>query len=68
VTATGLTQANVSKHLQLLHGTGFVTRERRGSFVEYAIASPDVFVLCDVMCAQLDDDVARRRAALAATR
>jgi DNA-binding transcriptional ArsR family regulator len=66
VTRTAMSQANVSKHLQLLHAAGFVRRERRGAFIEYAIASPDVFTLCDVVCGQIDDDLARRREALGA--
>lgn len=64
VTRTAMSQANVSKHLQLLHAAGFVGRERRGPCIEYAIASPDVFTLCDVVCLQIDDDMTRRRAAL----
>ncbi len=66
VTRTGMSQANVSKHLQVLHGAGFLERERRGAFIEYAIASPDVFTLCEVVCGQIDDDMARRREALGA--
>ncbi|HEU5183802.1 MAG TPA: metalloregulator ArsR/SmtB family transcription factor, partial [Gemmatimonadaceae bacterium] len=30
VDETGLGQGNVSKHLQLLHGLGFVTRRKEG--------------------------------------
>jgi ArsR family transcriptional regulator len=51
--ATGLNQANLSKHLQLLHAHGFVMRRRDGLFVVYALADESVFLLCDVMCAQL---------------
>ena len=35
---TELGQANVSKHLQLLHAMGFVTRRRDGLFVHYSLA------------------------------
>ena len=66
VTRTGMSQANVSKHLQDLHAAGFVDRERRGAFIEYAIAAADVFTLCEVVCGQIDDDMARRREALGA--
>lgn len=53
VEATGLGQANVSKHLQLLHSQGFVVRRREGSFVYYGLAGDDVFSLCDIMCGRL---------------
>ena len=51
--ATGLNQANLSKHLQLLHAHGFVMRRRDGLFVVDALADESVFALCDIMCAQL---------------
>ena len=53
IEATGLNQANLSKHLQLLHASGFVTRHRDGLFVIYALADASVFTLCDIMCGQL---------------
>jgi DNA-binding transcriptional ArsR family regulator len=56
---TSLNQANLSKHLQLLHALQFVTRRKDGLFVYYRLASPDVFVLCDIMCGR----IARQRAA-----
>ena len=54
IEATGLNQANLSKHLQLLHAGGFVTRRREGLFVIYAIADASVFTLCDIMCGQFE--------------
>lgn len=51
--ATGLGQANVSKHLQLLHGLGFVARRKEGLYVHYRLADQDVFQLCDLMCGRL---------------
>jgi len=54
IEATGLNQANLSKHLQLLHASGFVTRRRDGLFVIYAIADASVFTLCDLMCGQFE--------------
>lgn len=61
VAATGLGQANVSKHLHQLLDCGYVTRRKEGTFVYYRIASDDVFMLCDVMCNRIDDDVRARR-------
>ena len=52
--ATSLNQANLSKHLQLLHTHGFVARRRDGVFVVYELADRTVFSLCDIMCAQLE--------------
>lgn len=51
--ATGLGQANTSKHLRLLHATGFVERRREGLFVHYRPSDPDVFQLCDLVCGRL---------------
>lgn len=53
VKKTGLSQANVSKHLQLLHRLGFVVRSKQGLFVYYRLADADVFRLCDVMCGRI---------------
>lgn len=64
VEATGLAQANVSKHLQLLHSLGFLKRRRDGLFTWYAIADKSVFKLCDIMCGRLDSEAAARRRVL----
>ena len=60
---TGLNQANLSKHLQLLYTHGFVHRERSRSWVYYSLADDSVFTLCDIMCGQLKRHVAVRRLA-----
>ena len=52
--ATSLNQANLSKHLQLLHAHGFVARRREGLFVVYELTDTSVFSLCDIVCAQLE--------------
>lgn len=57
---TGLGQANVSKHLQLLHGLGFVDRRKDGLFVHYRLAGADVFHLCDLMCGRLVQEADER--------
>lgn len=63
VAATGLQQANLSRHLQQLYMHGFVVRTRQGTFVYYAIADPQVFALCDLMCGQLERSQRQRRVA-----
>jgi DNA-binding transcriptional ArsR family regulator len=64
VEATGLSTANVSKHLQLLHGAGFVARRKDGLYVHYRLADDDVLRLCDIMCGRLDAEADARRRAL----
>jgi DNA-binding transcriptional ArsR family regulator len=47
VERTGLTQPNVSMHLACLAECGLVRRERRGKFVDYAIADKRVVRVLD---------------------
>jgi len=61
VEATGLGQANVSKHLQLLHTNGFVARRKEGLFVHYSLADTTVFQLCEMMCGRLEAELKTRR-------
>jgi len=55
---TGLSQANLSKHLQILYAHGFVSRRRHQSWVIYDLADTSTFQLCDIMCRQLKHNVA----------
>jgi DNA-binding transcriptional ArsR family regulator len=66
VDATGLGQANVSKHLQLLLSMGFVERRKEGLFAYYTLSDKDVFRLCDIMCGRLEAEVTARRRLLVA--
>lgn len=63
--ATGLGQANASKHLQQLHALGFVERRKEGLFVFYRLADEDVFRLCDIMCGRLEHEADLRSRLLA---
>jgi DNA-binding transcriptional ArsR family regulator len=65
VEETGFGQANASKHLQLLHSLGFVSRRKEGLFVYYALADKGIFQLCDTMCGRLEREMKRRRRLLA---
>ena len=67
VEATGASQANVSKHLQLLLRAGVVERRREGLFVYYSIRDARVFQLCDVVCGSLAEHYARELSELPAT-
>ena len=57
VDETGLGQANVSKHLQILHSLGFVARRKEGLFVYYRLADKSVFRLCDIMCGGIESNM-----------
>jgi len=50
------TQANISKHLRLLHDARLLRRKRQGSFVRYEIADDVVFALCGIVCQKLARD------------
>jgi DNA-binding transcriptional ArsR family regulator len=65
IEATGLGQANLSRHLQLLHALRFVERRKEGLFVHYRLADDDVFRLCDVMCGRLEAETVERARLLA---
>lgn len=53
IEATGLGQANVSKHLKVLAQAGIVTRTQQGVSVYYEIANPFLFEVCDLVCESL---------------
>ena len=53
VTATGLTQANVSRHVQTLVDAGMVGRRREGLAAVCFIADPGITDLCDGVCNNL---------------
>lgn len=64
VEATGLGQANVSKHLQQLFAAGFISRRKDGIFAFYSLADDDVFTICELMCGRVEQDHREHRAAL----
>jgi DNA-binding transcriptional ArsR family regulator len=65
VEGTGLGQANVSKHLQLLLAAGFVARRKDGLYTRYRIADEDVFTICEIMCGRIEVEARSRRQLLA---
>ena len=64
VTLTRTSQANVSKHLQLLYKQGFVDRQKDGTTIYYRIADPMVFEMCDLVCDGIQQDLDARHARL----
>ncbi len=53
VMLTGLSQANVSKHLKGLMQAGIVSRKPEGVSVFYQISDPFLFELCERVCDRL---------------
>ena len=51
--SSGFSQANTSKHLSILHSTGFLARRKQGTMVLYRVADPFVHELCNLMCARV---------------
>ena len=56
VKACRMKQANVSKHLGVLHDHHLVKREREGISVRYEIADPMIFALCNLVCGKMERD------------
>lgn len=50
VEETGLSQANVSKHLKMLADAGLVERRKQGLQVFYRVVDPLVERLCELVC------------------
>ena len=50
---TGLTQTNVSRHLNLMYGRGVLTRRRDGAQTHYSIADQTLVTLCRTACVQV---------------
>jgi DNA-binding transcriptional ArsR family regulator len=56
VEASGMKQANVSKHLSVLRDHRLVKRERNGTSARYEIADPMVLSLCNLVCGKMQRD------------
>jgi DNA-binding transcriptional ArsR family regulator len=56
VEACDMKQANVSKHLAVLHDHNLVKRKREGVCVRYQIADPMIFSLCNLVCGKMKRD------------
>ena len=61
VEATGFSQANISRHLGVLHAAGLVSRRREGSWVHYGLADEGVLALCDLVCGRVEREVGALR-------
>lgn len=61
--ALGISQPNVSRHLAMLRDRGFVTAERFGSSVHYALASPKILRAMDLLREFMTEELGRHPAA-----
>ena len=67
VEAAGLTQANTSRHLNMLYRANIVDRRREGTQIIYKIVDPNFSVLCRTVCvtiASRSEDSPQRRESL----
>ena len=60
VTATGGTQANVSRHLQTLTAAHILSRRKSGLQVFYRISDPSIPKLCELVCGSLEKSLAQQ--------
>ena len=51
--ATGLGQANLSKHLKMLSEAEILSRQPQGVAIYYEIQDPMIFELCELVCDRL---------------
>lgn len=63
VASTGLTQANLSRHLQTLVEAGILARRKEGLAVFYKIADPAIFKICDQVCGSIAKSMEAKAAA-----
>jgi DNA-binding transcriptional ArsR family regulator len=66
--ATGTSQQNVSKHLQVLLQGGVVARRKQGTSVYFSIADQAVFALCEQVCGSIEAQLVELGDLLAASR
>lgn len=50
-----MSQANVSKHLRILHEAGVLARRPQGTAAYYSVSDPSISQLCDLVCDRLRD-------------
>ena len=60
VTATGGTQANISRHLQTLTQAHILARRKEGLQVFYSISDPSIFRLCELVCGSLEKQLTKQ--------
>ncbi|BAB75442.1 ArsR/SmtB family transcription factor [Anabaena sp. FACHB-709] len=64
--ATGLGQANLSKHLKVLTQAGLVSRQPKGTSAYYEITDPMIFELCELVCDRISQRLLQQAKSLKA--
>lgn len=64
--ATGLGQANLSKHLKVLTQAGLVSRQPKGTSAYYEITDPMIFELCELVCDRISQRLIQQAKSLKA--
>ena len=60
----GGTQANVSRHLAVLHGSALVDRRKDGTRTVYGIADPTLLAICSIVCEDVERGARDRASAI----
>jgi DNA-binding transcriptional ArsR family regulator len=60
--ATGLGQANLSKHLKVMTQAGILLRQPKGTSAYYEITDPLVFEFCELACGRIGDRLRQQAA------
>lgn len=53
----GTSQANVSKHLRVLHDARIVSRRAEGTSAYYSVIDPSLMPVCAIVCDRLREQV-----------
>jgi DNA-binding transcriptional ArsR family regulator len=54
---SGMTQTNVSRHLNLMYQAGAVKRRREGAMTFYSVADPTLTDLCRTVCVRVSSEL-----------
>lgn len=58
-------QANISKHLRILHQAGVVARRPEGTSAYYSVSDPSLGSLCSIVCDRITEQARADAEALA---
>lgn len=61
VEEVGATQTNISRHLNLMHRGGVVTRRKEGNQVFYRISDPAMVEICRTVCVRIAGSIENRQ-------
>ena len=57
-------QANISKHLRILHGAGVVARRPEGTSAYYSVSDPSLASVCSIVCNRIREQAVAEATAL----